>query len=301
MQDIKYILEKYNGKNRFSCPSCDHKKEFSRYIDVNSNYIADHVGKCNRADKCQYHFTPKQYFEANGIKREFSPIRKPEPIKEMFTISLDRMEASLTNYPQNSFAVNLLNYFGETEAIRLLKLYQCIGTSLKYPGAVIFWQVDQTGNVRTGKIMKYKHDFHREKFTTWIHHNLIPKHQELRQCFFGENLLTDKTKHVAIVEAEKTAVICSHFMPEFVWLAAGNLEGLNEGKMRVLRGRAVILFPDLGKGFEVWTKKANEYRHITEIKVSDYLEKIATPEQRANGLDIADFYLAEINANEKLK
>ena len=36
-----------------------------RYIDTENNnqYIADNVGKCNRLDKCGYHYTPRQYFE----------------------------------------------------------------------------------------------------------------------------------------------------------------------------------------------------------------------------------------------
>ena len=38
-----------------------------RYIDTENNnaYIADNVGKCNRLDKCGYHYTPRQYFEDN--------------------------------------------------------------------------------------------------------------------------------------------------------------------------------------------------------------------------------------------
>jgi hypothetical protein len=291
MNEHQYILEKYKGNNRFSCPGCGNKKEFTRYINAEGNYIADHVGICNRADKCGHHFTPKQYFEANGVKPEFKPIQKPEPVKEMFTIPLDWMDISLTNYSQNSFAVNLLNYFGEIEATRLLTLYQCIGTSLKYPGAVIFWQLDINGNVRTGKIMKYRPDFHREKFVKWVHYNHIPKHQELRQCFFGEHLLRDKTKPVSIVESEKTAVICSHYLPEYIWLAAGNLQGLTEMKMRPLRDRDVIFFPDLGAGFIEWTKKANEFKHIAKIKVSCYLESMASEEQKKEGFDLADFLL----------
>ena len=34
------------------------------YISIDNNiYINDNVGKCNRLDKCGYHYTPKQYFE----------------------------------------------------------------------------------------------------------------------------------------------------------------------------------------------------------------------------------------------
>ena len=33
-------------------------------------YINDRVGKCNRIDKCGYHYTPKQYFEDNPWLKE---------------------------------------------------------------------------------------------------------------------------------------------------------------------------------------------------------------------------------------
>ena len=49
---------------------------------------------------------------------------------------------------------------------------------------------------------------------------LLPEEWELSQCLFGEHLLSlypDRT--VALVESEKTAVICAGFIPEYVWLA----------------------------------------------------------------------------------
>ena len=33
-------------------------------------YINDDVGKCNRLDKCRYHYTPRQYFEDNPQLRD---------------------------------------------------------------------------------------------------------------------------------------------------------------------------------------------------------------------------------------
>ena len=36
---------------------------------------------------------------------------------------------------------------------------------------------------------------------------------ELKQCFFGEHLLREKTMPVAIVESEKTAIISSVYLP----------------------------------------------------------------------------------------
>lgn len=68
---------------------------------------------------------------------------------------------------------------------------------------------------------------------------------ELRQCFFNEQLLQDKTKPIAIVESEKTAIIASVYLPQFIWIAAGSKEGLNLNKCQALKGLTVTLFPDL--------------------------------------------------------
>jgi hypothetical protein len=54
------------------------------------------------------------------------------------------------------------------------------------------------------------------------------------------------------------------------------------------------LFPDLNKGFEIWQQKLIEFKHIAEVSISDYLKKIATPEQNANGLDLADYLIETI-------
>ena len=61
--------------------------------------------------------------------------------------------------------------------------------------------------------------------------------------------------------------------------------------MKVLLGRQVIAFPDLG-GYELWRKKAQEYPML-DITVSDYLEKNATPQQREMGADLADWVVEE--------
>jgi hypothetical protein len=44
-------------------------------------------------------------------------------------------------------------------------------------------------------------------------------------------------------------------MPELIWLATGNLNGLSIEKCLVLKGRNIILFPDL-KAFDKWNEKA---------------------------------------------
>lgn len=95
---------------------------------------------------------------------------------------------------------------------------------------------------------------------------------------------------VALVEAEKTAVICSAVFPEFLWLATGGLGQFND-RVKVLLGRQVIAFPDLG-ACDIWRKKAKDYP-LLDITVSDYLEKNATPQQREMGADLADWVVEE--------
>ena len=73
MNTYRFILERYRGiSTRYTCPQCGRKHTFTRYIDTDNNnqYISDNVGKCNRLDKCGYHYTPKQYFTDNPHKRD---------------------------------------------------------------------------------------------------------------------------------------------------------------------------------------------------------------------------------------
>jgi hypothetical protein len=119
---------------------------------------------------------------------------------------------------------------------------------------------------------------------------------ELRQCLFGEHLLQDKTKPVAIVESEKTAIIASVYLPQFVWVAVGSLTNLNAEKCQVLDGRTVALFPDLNgfddlNGFEKWSNKAKELSHLAIFTVSDLLERKATEAERKQGFDLADYLI----------
>ena len=71
---------------------------------------------------------------------------------------------------------------------------------------------------------------------------------QLQQYMSGEHLLnTSATAPVMLVESEKTAVIMSHFIPDYIWLATGGKNGcFNSEAIQVLRGRDVTLVPDLG-------------------------------------------------------
>jgi len=302
MNSHRYILEPYKGKNtRFNCPGCNHRdKTFVRYIDTQTgNHISPAVGKCNREINCGYHYTPKQYFQDNNIdtpqlEQRFHLKPLPPQQKPVSFISVEIFKASLTNHEPNHFIKYLIQLFGVEITGKLVSKY-FIGNSTHWPGATIFWQIDLKGKIRTGKIMLYNPSTGKRvkepyNHITWEHKNLKQPEFELSQCFFGEHLLRDKTKPVAIVESEKTAVICSVYFPKLIWLAAGSIEGLNAEKCKVLQRRKVVLFPDLN-AFDKWTVKAKELSHLGNFTVFDILEQKATEIERLQGLDLADYLI----------
>jgi hypothetical protein len=79
------------------------------------------------------------------------------------------------------------------------------GVGTAKDSATVFWQRDTDNNVRTGKVIQYKPDLHRNKDKPpyWAHKALKLPDFNLTQCLFGEHLLAGNDKPVAIVESEK--------------------------------------------------------------------------------------------------
>ncbi|MDD4777521.1 MAG: DUF6371 domain-containing protein [Fermentimonas sp.] len=213
-----------------------------------------------------------------------------------------RYVISSKSYNSN-FVEFLHNYFPREKIKEAVDNYALGAASYK---RVIFWQIDNNDNVRTGKIMQYNpHTGKRVKNEkggiNWVH-NVIKKrsavfeHYNLCQCYFGEHLLNlYPDKPVAIVEAEKTAVIGSMIYSDFIWLAAGNLHGLNSPKSKVLQDRYVMLYPDAGC-YEKWKaklKKISSDVHCT-MEISDVVENHATEQQLEYGYDFADYVIDKI-------
>jgi len=315
-------LEKYTGKaSRHKCPKCGDPHSFAYYLDGNTGEMIDKVvGRCNHESGCGYHYTPKQYFIDNPVEKERftdsvkqktfqKPIQKPQ--QEIGYIPFSYVEKSVSY--NSSFVYFLCGLFDRytLESPSIEKMMQDYALGATKDGSVIYWQIDTKGKVRTGKVMKYDPNTgHRIKNgggINWIHsimkkQQLLPEDYNLVQCLFGEHLLRMyPTKVVALVESEKSALIASGVYPECIWLATGGKSQLSIDKLKVLRGRTVIMFPDVD-GFEYWSKKAKEVEAIgCKVVVSDLLEKNATDEDRANKIDLADWlirYLSETTVAE---
>jgi hypothetical protein len=312
----RYSLEK--GSKKFPCPRC-RKKSFKRYKDNRTGeYLPGDYGRCDHENKCRYHLNPYQdgYVQKIGEQEQGQdryPGRRVQPpsvhrqsilTPPVSFVPDEIVKATFQRYGDNNLIKYLAGLFGVEVTGQLLSKYP-VGTSKHWHGANIFWQMDISGRCRAGKIMLYDASTGKrikEPFDhiTWVHS--VPRQPDfnLRQCFFGEHLLQDITRPVAIVESEKSALIASVYLPQYVWMASGGLDGLTRDKCQVLRGRNVTLYPDLSRGdsaFDKWSQKAKGFSEITNFQVSDYLERIATPEDREAGLDLAD-YLAQFDYRE---
>ncbi|MDR3236524.1 MAG: DUF6371 domain-containing protein [Prevotellaceae bacterium] len=299
--DFRYKLTK---RGKAVCPECG-RKTFVLYIDsATGEPLHSTVGKCDRSDNCGHHYSPKQYFQDNHIPfdtvRNSTPYRKPNPKPQPVPsyIDADIFKKSLQGYENNTLVQYLYGIVGDEATRQTVERYY-IGTAKN--GGTIFWQIDGCGKIRTGKAIQYAEDGHRRKDVmppvSWVHTILKLPDFSLMQCFFGEHLLRDATKMVAIVESEKTAIIASVYLPQFIWLACGGSEGLNIDKCRCLKGRDVVLYPDCGM-FDKWNNKAEVLRTICKsVSVSNLIETAASEAERKAGFDLSD-YLARFSPSE---
>ena len=198
-------------------------------------------------------------------------------------------------------------------------------------GHTIFWQLDEMGEVRTGKMMKYRTDGHRDKTAPWnfdwIHSTLSrhwdaekqemtieppypyphiydPDKQEPCLTFFGMHLLNKyPNATVNIVESEKTAILMAIAYGNHatqVWMACGGLEMLSRERMKPIidQGRKVVLYPDRD-GIAKWKAKAKQigYDHI-HVDTDPVLKWWR--ERDGDKADIADVVVRMLNNSKPL-
>ena len=205
------------------------------------------------------------------------PRPKPEPLP-MLELPKHIMAGTLTE--ESLKDDNLVAYLRTAikwDAIQRKRVDEMIGlynVGHGRNGHTIFWQLDEQGRLRTGKMMKYYPPGHpkfghRDKESTWnfdwIHSTLSrhwdeenhvmtseppypyphlydPSKQEAQITFFGLHLL-DKWKRngigqdVCIVESEKTALILAIAYGNHakqLWVACGGLEMLTRERLKPL-------------------------------------------------------------------
>ena len=220
------------------------------------------------------------------------PAPPPLPTLELPETMVDGRMIAYSKQPCEDTLVNWLRSlnFDSIERRRLEEAIQAYKLGHAVNGMTIYWQIDEKQKVRTGKMMRYKNDGHRDRESKygfdWIHSALIrrgpskyydPDKQECRPCYFGLHLLNAyKVKNVdqavCIVESEKTAIIMATLWgnnTNQVWMACGGLENLSREKLKPIieQHRRIILYPDRD-GISKWRQKA-EQLHYDRLIVID--------------------------------
>lgn len=171
------------------------------------------------------------------------------------------LEKFKNNLPENNLMYYIRFKYGNKSADFVKHLYH-IGTS-KDKGTV-FWNINVDGKVQKAKVSYYDIDGRRTDFFK------VPYKNEdgFYSCLFGEHLINkpeNANKDIILVESEKTAIISSLHLPEYVWLAYGGINGLTERKIKALIGRKVIIVPDISeKAVSIMREKLD---HLKEIGI----------------------------------
>ncbi|WP_323757978.1 DUF6371 domain-containing protein [Roseivirga sp.] len=329
-----YQLEPGSKKHICPSPSCG-KKRFVRYVEkATGDYLPEQYGRCDREANCGYHLNP--YKDGYVIKDQDLQggkvnvgMGKSTPVlpfaKAFVPFSVLQLTLLANGYKRNIFIQNLLKNipfpFSEKDVEKVIELYY-LGTLNKgyLSGALTIPYIDRSGNVRAVQVKTFDEQNHTIK-TNFLHsiaekHYLKQGHEMPKwlkdylkneskvSCLFGEHLLDKYPDNpIALVEAPKTAIYSTLYfgLPDqpdnFLWLAVFNLSSLKLEKCKVLKGRRIILFPDLsktGNAFKLWSNKAVEFEKEmpgTTFTVSDLLERNANDQEREAGLDLADYLI----------
>lgn len=315
------------SSKKYVCPRCG-KRRFVLYVDETGRKIDDSCGRCDRADNCGYHYTPKEFFRdqralhpsLSGSQPRFrKPVLVATARREPSYIPLERFDASHSQpVRKNPLFLALkrlfLGYVPDSCLEEAFDRYG-VGTSRGFAGAE-FFQIDWNGRIRTGKSMGYDPDGHRNGRINWIHKEKgYADGFELRQCFFGSHRIREDTPEVWLFESEKTALAVHALLANvgcgdtYVAIACGGCGGLNPTSenlndpwhaLQAVKGKTLVLFPDNGKFCEWYEKGLKLKSFCRRVWISSALEPwlnmpgVPAPQQVERGADIADIIFDEI-------
>jgi hypothetical protein len=233
------------------------------------------------------YFNTDEFSLINEVKTTPTPKVKPS----FHTLELlDKM------YNDNCIDDNLTEFlkskFSKDEVFKAMQNYFLTGTNYFWNNATVFWQINHKEQIQGAKVMLY------DKFTgkrikepynhiNWLHKAIKEPEFNLNQCLFGLQQINENyQKTIAIVESEKTAIVMSIFLPEFIWLATGSKGNFKHELLEPLKKRNIIAFPDKGE-YNNWLQKATELNDSNfKIAVSDLIEQT----DFENGFDLADYF-----------
>lgn len=235
-----------------------------------------------------------KYFNTDAINfvNEVKKTKAPELTKP----SYHSLELLNELYFEKSQIDNLTEFlkskFSKDEVFNAMQNYFITGTNHFWNNATVFWQINNKEQIQCAKLMLY------DRFTgkrvkepynhiNWLHKATKETDFKICQCLFGLHRINDDyQKTIAICESEKTAIVMSILLPEFIWLATGSKGNFKFELLVPLKKRNVIAFPDKGE-YNNWLNKATDLNALGfKISVSEILEQT----NFENGFDLADYY-----------
>ncbi len=296
-KSISKLSSRYN--------EAENNRKYSNALHTNNKVgIASFIYMCR-----QHGIDTNRFYIKNGVEcvqpiatNVNHHIRGVTPV----AIQKEYVNRSLDKNLRSDFVAFLKTLVAEDD--RIVDLVNAYQLGVTKWGHVIYWYIDKDAVVRMGKVMAYKSDGHRNKLITPLS---IPKElskrsevsadYSIRQTLFGEHLLCcpqTMNKPIGIVESEKSAVICSMCIPDVLWMATGSRCNLQNERMRAIKNRSTILFPDTDRDGETYSQWHNRAKELNakgwNLQVCDYLERMATSEQRQAKIDIADLLIDDL-------
>lgn len=283
----KYSLDETSKK--FICPKCGEKRFVKHVNNETKAYLEDGSGRCDRASSCKHYQSPKK----NQVISEFVA---PIILRPASTIQKDFLNLCSRNFDENNLIQFLESYFSKEEIQSVIVKYK-LGTSKHWNSATVFWQIDSLNQIMTGKVMLFDSETGKRikkpyNHIQWVHKLLKLNNFELQQCLFGLHLTIDSTiKKIAVVEGEKTALIMSMFLPDYIWVATGGKQNFNKKMLLPIKEFNILVYPDKSE-FDDWNKTTLQLqKEGFKIKCSRFIEDKEVPE----GTDLADIYIESRN------
>ena len=291
MKSYRFVFDtsqtaRANGRRQKQvCPRCGHRS-LVLYIDRETGKpLGENCGKCDHEQSCGYNLTPKQYARDNHLNLRGGAL-KPSPME---TAPLQPLR--VPNYYvreaekhawDSPLVAWLSSIFNRETVAKAVSLYH-VGQIGRY---TVFPQIGVDGWTRTGKMIAYRPDGHRDREAgaDWLHSYLRryghgkEVEGELHQCLFGLRLLRDRSAStlVRVFEGEKSALAMTCYdiatgAGNVVNLATGGcamLKNLLTASATILQGfDSITLFPDAGEA-ERWERDVADSGLVELLKVS---------------------------------
>lgn len=300
---------KFSGR-RTRCPECHSSDGFAGIVSIDGVRCGDPLrhGKCH---SCGAMIWPDDA-PSNDQPRHRTESKPAAMVRDGLIQE--------TSAETSALHVALINIGGQAMASHLRQWN--IGTDGE--GWTLFHMIDAKGQHRTTKGIPYDKAGKRLEFTnkpdarfaivmpSGAYVNLS-KDKGYRRCMFGEQWMQpgmamidhrgdkprqctyDATTPIVLVESEKTAVLASFMMPQWIWLASGGAKAITKEIASPLRDRVVLIMFDCDHAGRDAAAKAADViagiggKPIHQIDGKPVQDHVFTA--AADGYDFADYVM----------